>query len=169
MSASTPPDCPRIIDVSMLDAEDFKLRNTRFLQNPNQPYETGRGETQEALREEIWRVRNGDIRTVLRDFPIDEPLRAQCAHWMHAVVGKHFFPDANHRTATALLRRLLGENNIEYESWDIDRLRRARIDSHRVRRSIDPVELDTLYRRDALYELWLTFFTDELVVVRQPE
>lgn len=88
---------------------------------------------------------------------------------MHAVVGKHFFPDANHRTATVLLRRLLAENDIEYEPWDIDRLRRARVDSHTVRREIDPVELDTLYRRDPLYELWLKFFIDELVVIRDTE
>lgn len=168
MSAFTPPDWPQITDVSMLDAEDFKLRNTKFLQTPDQPYETGRGDTQEALREEIWRVRNGDIRTVLREFPTDAPLREQCAHWMHAVVGKHFFPDANHRTATALIRRLLAENEIEYKPWDVDRLRRARIDSHHIRQEIDPVELDSLYRQDRLYELWLAFFTDELVVVHDP-
>lgn len=148
MSVSTPADWPRITDVSTLDAEDFKLRNTKFLQNPDQPYETGRGDTPEALREEIWRVRNGDLRTVLREFPIDEPLREQCALWMHAVVGKH---------------------DIIYEPWDIDRRRRARVDSHTVRREIDPVELDTLYHRDQLYELWLEFFIDELVVINDTE
>lgn len=151
----------------MLDAEDFKVRNTKFLKAPDQPYDTGRGETDEALRAEIWRVRNGDVRTVLRDFPTDEPLREQCALWMHAVVGKHFFPDANHRTATALLRRLLDENGITYHPWDIDRLRRARAASHTVRRETEFVELDTLYRRDRLYDCWLSFFTDELVVVRE--
>lgn len=169
MSVFTPSDWPQITDVSTLDAEDFKHRNTTFLQDSDQPYETGRGETPEALREEIWRVRNGDLRTVLREFPIDEPLREQCALWMHAVVGKHFFPDANHRTAIALLRRLLAEHDIEYEPWDIDRLRRARVDSHTVRRETDTVELDTLYRRDPLYELWLEFFIDELVVVRETD
>lgn len=75
MSVSTPADWPRITDVSTLDAEDFKLRNTKFLQDPDQPYETGRGDTSEELREEIWRVRNGDLRTVLREFPAHDPLR----------------------------------------------------------------------------------------------
>lgn len=68
-----------------------------------------------------------------------------------------------------MLRRPLAENNIEYKPWDIDRLRRARVDSHHVRREIDPVELDTLYRRDLLYELWLEFFSDELVVIGDAE
>jgi hypothetical protein len=36
-----------------------------------------------------------------------------------------------------------------------------------VRREIEPVELDSLYRRDRLYDCWLAFFTDELVVGRE--
>lgn len=85
---------------------------------------------------------------------------------MHAVVGKHYFPDANHRTAVATLRRLLAANDIQYEAWSVENLEAVRQESHDVRREIDPVELHTLYRRDELYERWLAFFTDELVVVR---
>lgn len=169
MTDSTPEDWPRITDVSMLEAENFKIRNTKFLNDPDQVYETGRNEPDSELRANIWRVSNGDLRSVLRRFPTDEPLREQCALWMHAVVGKHFFDDANHRTAVALLRRLLDENGIEYEEWDIDRLRRAREESHTVRQEIDRVRLDTLYRRDPLYELWLEFFKDELVVIQKEE
>jgi len=93
------------------------------------------------------------------------PLKAQCAGWMHAVVGKHFFRDANHRTAVALLRRLLDANGIVYADWSLDRLKEAREKSHRVRREIERVRLDTLYKKDALYDVWFEFFTDELQVL----
>jgi len=84
---------------------------------------------------------------------------------MHAVVGKHFFPDANHRTAVALLRRLLDENDIEYADWSLDRLQDVRDESHAVRRKIEAVRLDTLYRKDELYDVWWRFFDDELTVI----
>lgn len=128
-------------------------------------YETGVAAGRHRLRNRIWNVRNGDLRRITREFPTDEPLREQCALWMHALVGKHFFPDANHRTAMALLRRLLAENGVVYSAWAIDRIREARDDSHRVRREIDSVRLDSLYRRDELYDVWLSFFEDELMVI----
>lgn len=165
MDSRDPEDWPRITDLSSIEPENFKYRNTRFLLDDEQPYETGMGHTKQELRERIWRVRNGDIRKVLRRFPTDEPLREQCALWMHAVVGKHFFPDANHRTAVALLRKLLAENDINYRPWSVKRLEEVRDESHAVRRAIEPVRLDTLYRRDALYDVWLNFFADELVIV----
>ena len=87
-----------------------------------------------------------------------------CALELFAVVGKHFFPDANHRTAVAMLRTLLQENGIDYEPWSIERLRRARRDSHTVRVEIAPVQLDTLWRRDRLYDVWFDFFEEELRV-----
>lgn len=87
-----------------------------------------------------------------------------CALELFAVVGKHFFPDANHRTAVAMLRTLLQENGIDYEPWSIERLRRARRDSHMVRAEIAPVHLDTLWRRDRLYDVWFDFFEEELRV-----
>ena len=154
---------PRITDVSALDAQDFKIRNTKFLLG-NTEYEQTGIESFAQLRHQIWVTRNGDIRRVLSQFPRHWPVKAQCAGWMHAVVGKHFFPDANHRTAVALLRRLLDENGIGYERWSRDRLRTARDESHSVRREIDTVRLDTLYRKDRLYDVWLDFFDEELVV-----
>lgn len=165
MHIPDPDDWPRITDLSAMAPENFKYRNTQFLTSTDQIYDTGMGGDPSRLRNRIWNVRNGDLRRVVDEFPIGAPLRQQCALWMHAVVGKHFFPDANHRTAVALLRRLLAENEIIYAAWSIDRLRAARKESHRVRREIDPVRLDTLYRRDRLYEVWLSFFEDELLVV----
>lgn len=81
---------------------------------------------------------------------------------MHAVVGKHFFEDANHRTAIAMLRRLLQKNGIEVDRWPTDRVTAARDESHKVRREIPPIQLDTLYEKDELYDVWLRFFTDVL-------
>lgn len=155
---------PRITDLSALDAEDFKLRNIKFLQGTTKYEQTG-NESFENLRHQIWATRNGDLRRVLYQFPTKWPLEEQCAGWMHAVVGKHFFPDANHRTAVALLRRLLAENGIEYASWSLDRLRETRKESHIVRREIETIRLDTLYQKDELYDVWWRFFDDELQVV----
>jgi hypothetical protein len=151
----------------MIDAEDIKYRNTQFLVADVHTYDTGFDEPDTELRRRIWNVRNSDLRTVMRQFPTDEPLREQCALWIHALVGKHFFPDANHRTAVAVLRTLLRENGIAFEKWGTERLEELRDRSHEVRRTTEPVRLDTLYRRDALYELWLEFFEDELHVKRR--
>jgi prophage maintenance system killer protein len=159
---------PRITDLSALDAEDFKLRNTKFLQGETEYEQTG-NEPIESLRHQIWVTRNGDIRRVFDQFPMEWPLEEQCAGWMHAVVGKHFFPDANHRTAVALLRRLLDENDIEYTDWSLARLRDARRESHVVRRKIETIRLDTLYRKDELYDVWWRFFDDELEVIEPRE
>jgi len=81
---------------------------------------------------------------------------------MHAVVGKHFFEDANHRTAIALLRKLLDDNGIDIDPWPTERVMQARDESHAVRRKIPPVRLDTLYEKDDLYRVWYRFFTDVL-------
>lgn len=83
---------------------------------------------------------------------------------MHAMIGKHFFPDANHRTAVAMLRRLLRENDIEPGDWPIERTERAVSESHRARRDIPPVRLDTLYVRDGLFRVWRRYFEDVLPV-----
>jgi len=151
---------PRITDLSEIVPENFKYRNTEFLIDSDAVYETGMGLQRQELRRHIWNVRNGDLRRVLDDFPADEPVREQCALWMHAIVGKHFFPDANHRTAVALLRKLLKDNNLAYNGFgDTAAVEKVREESHRVRGEIEPVRLDTLYRRDALYEVWREFFT----------
>jgi len=58
---------------------------------------------------------------------------------MHAVAGEHFFPDANHRTAAATLRRLLRENGIDPGEWPVEETEQALVESHRVRREIPAV------------------------------
>lgn len=152
----------RITDLSGIEPENFKFRNTRFLTDEDHPYAPEAAEPDAELRRKNWNTRNGDIQRVLDDFPTEEPLVEQCALWMHAVVGKHFFRDANHRTAVALLRKLLRDNGIEPGTWSIERLEEVRDESHQVRGEIEEIRLDTLYQRDELYEVWLSFFEEEL-------
>jgi len=59
----------------------------------------------------------------------------------HALVGKHFFPDANHRTAIVTLRKLLRDNGMEPGEWSTERVKRVRAESHDVRREIPPIHL----------------------------
>ena len=162
MSESTDSDEPRIADLSSIEPENFKFRNTKFLSDQDLQYDNPQGKSFAQQREEIWRVRNGDLNTVLEEFPTDRPLPEQCALWMRAVVGKHFFEDANHRTAMALLRKLLRENDIAAGEWPVERVEEVRDRSHAVRQEIPPVRLDTLYEKDELYRVWLQFFTDVL-------
>jgi prophage maintenance system killer protein len=147
----------QITDLSSLSAENFKERNTKFLEGDTE-YDVLDHQSQQELRRQIWNVRNGDLRRVLDDFPREAPLHEQCAGWMHAIAGKHFFPDANHRTAMALLRRLLRQNDIPQDTWPVDVTYQTTIRSHRVRREIEPVHLDTLYRQDRLFLVWLLYF-----------
>jgi len=152
----------RITDLSWLSAENFKFRNTEFLMNDDLHYDISDYESRAELRRQIWNVRNGDLRKVIRRFPTDKPLRVQCALWMQALVGKHFFPDANHRTAIALLRQLLMRNDMIPNDWSIERTRAARDESHAVRKQIPPIRLDTLYKPTRLYLVWWRYFVDVL-------
>ncbi|RAW44714.1 hypothetical protein DQW50_12745 [Halorubrum sp. 48-1-W] len=162
MCSSTDPTEPRITDLSSIEPENVKFRNTEFLKSDRHRYDNPRDVSFLEQRREIWRVRNGDIRRILDEFPTDRPLAEQCALWMHAVVGKHFFEDANHRTAIALLRKLLRDNGIDPGAWPTERIERVRDESHDVRGEIPPIRLDTLYEKDELYEVWYRFFTDVL-------
>lgn len=162
MSLPTDPDKPRITDLSSIEAENFKFRNTEFLKSDQHHYDNPHDASFLEQRRDIWRVRNGDLRRVLDEFPTERPLIEQCALWMHAVVGKHFFDDANHRTAIALLRKLLRDNGIDPGQWPTERVEQARDESHDIRKEIPPVHLDTLYEKDELYDVWYRFFTDVL-------
>lgn len=162
MSESTDSDTPRITDLSAIDPENFKYRNTKFLADQELRYDNPQGKSFTQQRDDIWRVRNSDLNTVFEEFPTDQPLPEQCALWMHAVVGKHFFEDANHRTAMVLLRKLLRDNEIDIGQWPTDRVREVRDQSHAVRQEIPPVHLDTLFEKDELYRVWLQFFNDVL-------
>lgn len=160
-----PGEQPRITDLSSIQAENFKFRNTSFLYDKDLPYDMLKYQSRERLRHRIWNVRNGDLRKLMRRFPINHSLCEQCAGWMHAVAGRHFFPDANHRTALALLRKLLKDNGIVPGQWPPQVLRETVIRSHKVRKEIEDIRLDTLYRRDRMFLVWILFFK---TVLRSP-
>lgn len=149
-----------ISDVSFLDAEDIKQRNTRFLERDH-PYDILEHQTPQQVRAEIWRVRNGDLRKLFYRFPFDEAILEQCALWMHAMAGKHFFPDANHRTGIVTLRKILQENGYEPQKWPTIRTQAAIKRSKEIRRNLT-VDLGSLYEKDALYEVWQLYFYDVL-------
>jgi len=116
------------------------------------------GQSLRRLRRRIWNVRNGDLRKLMRRFPKNHTLYEQCAGWVHAVAGRHFFPDANHRTAIVTLRKLLKDNGIEPGYWPPEISERAVIRSHKVRKEIENIRLNTLYVRDRLFLVWLLYF-----------
>ena len=151
------PEPPRITDLSGIRPENFKFRNTAFLTGDTE-YDMLEYHTQQELRHRIWATRNGDIRRVIDDFPFDAPLYEQCAGWMHAIAGKHFFPDANHRTALATLRNVLHSNDIVPGRWPPHVSEQTVLHSHVVRNEIEPVRLDTLYQHDRLFLVWVLYF-----------
>lgn len=77
---------------------------------------------------------------------------------------ENIFPDANHRTAIALLRRLLRENGIDLGIWPSERTTAARDESHDVRGELPQIRFDTMFERDALYDVWESYFEDVLDV-----
>ncbi len=164
LSEEFDPDNPhtidRIIDLSTISAANFKYRNMKFLHGST-PYELQSHKRLVDARTEIWRVRNGDLRSVLRRFPRDEPLINQCALWMRAWTGKHFFPDANHRTAIATLRELLVSSGFEITQWPVHRTVSAIRESKAIRVQTR-YELDTLYSKDMHYYVWWFHFVDVL-------
>lgn len=151
----------RIVDLSYFSAEDIKFRNTKFLFGDG-PYRIKHYESRGDTKAKIWRVRNGDIRKLLRRFPRDCCLRRQCAFWMRAWTGKHLFQDANHRTAIALLRELLDHKGLRRkERWPVERTQQA-IRESKLERPERTYPLDRLYKNDAHFWTWWFYFVDIL-------
>lgn len=151
-----PEDNDQIVDFSEIDPEDIKWRNLQYYRNPDHRYDLIQHAHMPTRR--INRVRNGDLRRLMREFPKEEPLPQQCAHWVRAIVGLHFFPDANHRTAMATLNTILSLNGIERISWRDKRYRNAIFKSKLIRRFILDLRFDNLWCKDELYHLWHRYF-----------
>lgn len=146
----------RLVDFSELDAEDIIYQNVQFLEN-SENYGRIRGDIRKT-RDRINNVREGDLQRVMDEFPRNEPLVAQCAHWVRAFSGLHFFPDANHRTAMASLSALLELHGIDYPNWSEQGIRRAVVKSKLVRLLLVDVRFDNLWVKDEHYRLWHRFF-----------
>jgi hypothetical protein len=143
-------------DFSNLDGETIKKLNFDIIEDSAEEYGWVRG-SPEKTRQRIGNVPETDLHRIMREFPTHEPLPQQCAHWLRAMAGLHFFPDANHRTAmntlSVLYRTLIDEqlpigNNIE----------RVVLESKIARAILTNVRFDTLWKRDALYQVWHRYF-----------
>lgn len=104
-------------------------------------------------------VKGTRLYRIFRAFPRDVPVAAQCAHWMRAFAGLHFFPDANHRTGMALLQGLLKLNGVDDTGLPGRRIDRAVIRSKSIRiLQLDRLTLRDLWKTDELYYHWYRYF-----------
>lgn len=160
------PEVERITDFSELDPEDIKWRNRRYFENPDHQYDYGEIYSYHQIPHQISVVRNGDINRIMREFPNKEPLTQQCAHWVRAVVGLHFFPDANHRTAMSTLNLLLELNGIDRFKWNDDQYETKIFKSKLLRKYIIDVRFDNLWCKDEMYLLWHRYFVDRFYDIK---
>lgn len=150
-----------ITELDSLTALDIKEQNVFFLDHRDHEYFHEAG-TYERTRQRVMSTRNGDLRRILRSFPTDAPLIEQGAWWMRALVGKHFFPDANHRTAMVTFRYLMDENGIDPPDLDIDMVERTTADSKAARLRVVEVTFGSLNERDELFYVWCAYFAETL-------
>lgn len=146
----------RISDLSSLDAETIIAFN--FERYENDTYGLVRN-SRTVTERRIGNVSESDLDRVISEFPTAEPLIQQCAHWVRAISGLHFFPDANHRTAIGSLRALLYFNDVDVpDNWPGRELDRTIIKAKFIRDFVVDVRFDNLWQRDELYRLWHRHF-----------
>jgi prophage maintenance system killer protein len=148
----------RIRDFDELDPDVFKrLNEEEFFDDPENDYGLIEND-REITRRRIQNVKDYRIDRVMREFPRSEPVPQQCAHWMRAIVGLHFFPDANHRTAMGTLSFLLDINGVPYSEWPGSDIERAVLKSKLIRLLFVDVRFDNLWEKDELYTHWHRYF-----------
>ncbi|WP_382274581.1 hypothetical protein [Halovivax cerinus] len=146
----------QIDDCTNLDGETIKQLNLDLVKNSAEEYGWVR-ESPEATKRKVGNVAETDLHRLIREFPTNEPLPQQCAHWLRAIAGLHFFPDANHRTGMSSLAVL-------YETATGDRLpvgqqiERVVLESKLARHLLSDTRFDTLWKRDPLYDIWHRYF-----------
>lgn len=143
-------------DFTNLDGETIKTLNFDIIEDSAEEYGWVRG-SPEKTRQRIGNVPETDLHRIMREFPTREPLPQQCAHWIRAIAGLHFFPDANHRTAMntlSVLYRTLTDEQLPIG----DNIERVVLESKIARVLLTNVRFDTLWKRDALYHVWHRYF-----------
>lgn len=150
-------------DFSALDPTDVKLTNEGFLESSSHDYGFVRNE-REWTRRRIWNTKGWKLARIMTEFPLLEPLAQQCAHWIRAFVGVHFFPDANHRTAMSTLYGVLDANSVAppNDEWPPAGIDRAVVRSKLLRSLHTVTDFRTLWLRDELYHHWHRFFRNSL-------
>ena len=147
----------RIDGFGEIDGRLLRAVNRRFLARGEYGLVRGdRGETRRRI-DGVTRYR---IDRVLREFPYRERRCRQCAHWMRAFAGLHFFPDANHRTALATLYAVLDQNGIAppTDEWPFEWIGHAVSRCKLLRSLHSQVTFASLWERDELYYHWLRYF-----------
>lgn len=157
------PEGRRIADLSGVEPDLFEKLNREFFSDGAYAYGHVRGDRELTAR----RIRNvPDYRLArfVREFPRTETLCRQCAHWVRGLVGLHFFPDANHRTAMGTLYAVLDANDLTpVGDWPFEWVDVAVVRSKLLRGYHCDVRFDTLWERDELYHHWLRYFRDNLL------
>lgn len=146
----------RLNDFSNLDGETVKRINLDMLADGAEEYgrlEGSRGST----RRRIENVPDTDLHRIMREFPTNDPLARQCAHWLRALSGLHLFPDANHRTAMNSLSVLYETRTGEPLPTGAN-IERVVLESKLARHLLSNVAFDSLWVRDSLYDVWHRYF-----------
>lgn len=151
----------RITEVN-LNVDDVIRTNMEFFRDDDAEYEDAHAYTHLDTRRRIklGRGKRKDLSRVIEEFPTEGALASQSALWMRAMVGLHFFPDANHRTAMATLRGMMKDNGIE-PFRPFREVEEATVEvlgaSKELRREVE-VDMSNYYEKDRLYEVWLEYF-----------
>lgn len=161
-SVERPDEEWRITDFSILDAETVKQINLGIFEDAGDD-EYGWVKGNPSLTERrIRNVKEFRIDRVMREFPTNEPLPQQCAHWMRAFAGLHFFPDANHRTGMNTLQILVEESDYPESLPISEDIERFVLQSKLTRHLNSKIQFNTLWKRDAHYALWHQYFRNLL-------
>jgi hypothetical protein len=143
-------------DFTNLDGETIKELNFDIIEDSEEEYGWVH-DSPNKTRQKIGNVPETDLHRVMREFPTHDPLPQQCAHWLRAIAGLHFFPDANHRTGMntlAVLYRTLTDQQLPIG----DNIERVVLESKIARILLSDVRFDTLWKRDELYHVWHRYF-----------
>jgi prophage maintenance system killer protein len=145
-----PPEI--LTDFSNIGAEDIKDENRFYLEDPEQVYDTRLPNS--LVKQRISSTRNGDLRDVMRRVPQEDvTVVEQCSYWIQGFISKHFFPDANHRTAFNTLSVLLNHNDLRPSGFFEYAIEDTVSISKTARKRIDPVSVDE-NKKDTLYAVW---------------
>jgi len=157
----------RSISEITVGVDDVIQTNMRFFKEEGFEYEDPHAYTHLETRRKI-KLDQGDrhdLSEILTSLLLDEPVAEQSALLMHALVGVHFFPDANHRTSMATVRKLLDDNGIsgfDVSLHDFDERTEAARNASKEERKKNDVDMDNYYEKDSLYEVWRKYFEDVL-------
>lgn len=143
-------------DFSNLDGETIKELNYQNMEDKSEEYGWVR-DSPDLTRQRIQNVPDTDLHRAIREFPTHDPLPQQCAHWLRALAGMHWFPDANHRTAFNSLSVpfLAAADRPLPPAPDI---KRVVLESKLSRHLLSDVRFNTLWERDELYQVWHRYF-----------